>query len=166
MSALCRVTGSCGGAVRPEPARSGTVIRQRAARRREFLERSIPAGIPIHAILDSQSTRRHERTRARLARHPRRPFHSPRRRLGHGVFRSAGELRQAESVRCLVGAVLEKGIIVDATIISAPSSTKNRSNARDPEMHRTRKGNRRHFGMKLHIGTDPPLEGTVASVAT
>ncbi len=83
----------------------------------------------------------------------------PRRRLGHGVFRSAGEFRQAESVRCLVGAVLEKGIIVDATIISAPSSTKNRSNARDPEMHRTRKGNRRHFGMKLHIGTAPPWRG-------
>ncbi len=67
------------------------------------------------------------------------------------------------------GGVLKKGTIVDATIISAPSSTRNRSNARDPEMHRTRKGNRWHFGMKLHIGTDPwglarHPEGTVANV--
>ncbi len=50
------------------------------------------------------------------------------------------------------GGLLKKGGIVDATIISAPSSTGNESNARDPEMHRTRKGNQRHFGMKLHIG--------------
>ena len=69
------------------------------------------------------------------------------------------------------GVLLKKGTIVDATIISAPSSTGNGSNARDPEMHRTRKGNRWHFGMKLHVGTDPRglvhhLEGTAASVAT
>ena len=69
------------------------------------------------------------------------------------------------------GGVLKKGGIVDATIISAPSSTGNESNARDPEMHQTKKGNRWHFGMKLHIGTDPRglvhhLEGTAASVAT
>ncbi len=69
------------------------------------------------------------------------------------------------------GVLLKKGTIVDATIISAPSSTGNESNARDPEMHRTRKGNRWHFGMKLHIGTDTRglvhhLEGTAANVAT
>ncbi len=51
--------------------------------------------------------------------------------------------------------MLKKGTIVDATIISAPSSTKNESNARAPGMHQTRKGNQWHFGMKLHIGTDP-----------
>ena len=67
------------------------------------------------------------------------------------------------------GGVLKKGTIVDATIISAPSSVKNRSNARDLEMHRTKKGNQRHFGMKLHIGTDPRdlvhhLEGTAVNV--
>ena len=67
--------------------------------------------------------------------------------------------------------LLKKGGIVDATIISAPPSTKNRNNACDLEMHRTKKGNRWHFGMKLHIGTDPRdlvhhLEGTAASVAT
>ena len=50
------------------------------------------------------------------------------------------------------GVLLKKGGIVDATILSAPSSTGNESNARDPEMHRTRKGNQWHFGMKLHIG--------------
>ncbi len=51
-----------------------------------------------------------------------------------------------------LGVLLKKGGIVDATIISAPSLTGNRSNARGPEMHRTRKGNRRRFGMKPRIG--------------
>lgn len=46
------------------------------------------------------------------------------------------------------------GTIVDATIISAPSSTKNQEGKRDPEMHQTRKGNEWHFGMKAHIGVD------------
>ncbi len=44
--------------------------------------------------------------------------------------------------------------VVDATLIAAPSSTKNRQGARDPEMHQTRKGNQWYFGMKAHIGTD------------
>jgi len=51
--------------------------------------------------------------------------------------------------------LLESGTIVDATIISAPSSTKNASQRRDPEMKQTRKGKQRYFGMKLHIGADP-----------
>ena len=46
------------------------------------------------------------------------------------------------------------GTIVDATIIAAPPSTKNKSKARDPEMHQTKKGNQWHFGMKAHIGVD------------
>jgi IS5 family transposase len=46
------------------------------------------------------------------------------------------------------------GTIVDATIISAPSSTKNADKARDPEMHQTKKGNQWHFGMKGHFGVD------------
>ena len=46
------------------------------------------------------------------------------------------------------------GTIVDATIIAAPPSTKNRSGQRDPEMHQTKKGNEWHFGMKAHIGVD------------
>ena len=49
---------------------------------------------------------------------------------------------------------LSGGTIVDATIIVAPSSTKNADNARDPEMHQTKKGNQWHFGMKVHIGVD------------
>jgi transposase, IS5 family len=50
--------------------------------------------------------------------------------------------------------LLRSGTIVDATIIAAPSSTKNASATRDPEMKQTRKGRNWHFGMKLHIGTD------------
>jgi IS5 family transposase len=50
--------------------------------------------------------------------------------------------------------LLKSGTIVDATIISAPSSTKNASKTRDPEMKQTRKANQWYFGMKLHVGTD------------
>src|SRR3981081_2173170 len=50
--------------------------------------------------------------------------------------------------------LLRSGTIVDATIIAAPSSTKNASATRDPEMKQTRKGKHWHFGMKLHIGAD------------
>ena len=52
------------------------------------------------------------------------------------------------------GQSLKAGTIVDATIIAAPSSTKNRGGERDPEMHQTKKGNQWHFGMKAHIGVD------------
>lgn len=52
------------------------------------------------------------------------------------------------------GLLLRSGTIVDATIIAAPSSTKNATATRDPEMKQTRKGKNWHFGMKLHIGTD------------
>jgi IS5 family transposase len=58
--------------------------------------------------------------------------------------------------------LLKAGTIVDATIIAAPTSTKNAADARDPEMRQTRKGNAWHFGMKLHIGTD--LKGRVHTV--
>lgn len=50
--------------------------------------------------------------------------------------------------------LLKSGTIMDATIIAAPSSTKNASESRDPEMRQTRKGKDWHFGMKLHVGTD------------
>ena len=62
------------------------------------------------------------------------------------------------------------GTIVDATIIAAPSSTKNEAKARDPEMHQTRKGQQWYFGMKLHIGVDSKtklihsMETTAANV--
>ena len=52
------------------------------------------------------------------------------------------------------GHMMKGGTIVDATIISAPSSTKNADKARDPEMHQTKKGNEWKFGMKCHIGVD------------
>ncbi len=52
------------------------------------------------------------------------------------------------------GLVLKEGSIVDASIIEAPSSTKNKDGQRDPEMHQTKKGNEWHFGMKMHIGVD------------
>ena len=50
--------------------------------------------------------------------------------------------------------LMRQGTIVDATIIAAPSSTKNKPKSRDPEMHQTKKGNQWHFGMKAHIGVD------------
>lgn len=52
------------------------------------------------------------------------------------------------------GLKVSTGTIVDATIITAPSSTKNKEGKRDPEMHQTRKGNQWYFGMKAHIGVD------------
>lgn len=62
---------------------------------------------------------------------------------------------------------LGTGTIVDATLIEAPSSTKNKSGERDPEMHQTRKGNQWHFGMKAHVGVDAEtkLVHTVAATA-
>lgn len=66
------------------------------------------------------------------------------------------------------GFKVSTGTIVDATIISAPSSTKNRSGERDPEMHQTKKGNEWHFGMKAHIGVDSRtkiIHSVVASAA-
>ena len=57
------------------------------------------------------------------------------------------------------------GTIVDATIIAAPSSTKNAAKARDPEMHQTRKGQQWYFGMKLHVGVDSRTK-LIHSVAT
>jgi transposase, IS5 family len=60
--------------------------------------------------------------------------------------------------------LLKSGTIVDATIISAPPSTKNAEKARDPEMHQTRKGKQWHFGMKAHVGTDK--RGIVHSLST
>lgn len=63
------------------------------------------------------------------------------------------------------GLMLREGSIVDATIIAAPSSTKNKAGKRDPQMHQTRKGNQWHFGMKMHIGVDDTL-GLIHSIDT
>ena len=63
------------------------------------------------------------------------------------------------------GLMLKRGSIVDATIIAAPSSTKNADGQRDPEMHQTKKGNQWHFGMKAHIAVDAD-SGLVHTVTT
>jgi IS5 family transposase len=63
------------------------------------------------------------------------------------------------------GLLMRAGTIVDATIIAAPSSTKNASGERDPEMHQAKKGNQWHFGMKAHIAVDAE-SGIVHSVVT
>lgn len=61
------------------------------------------------------------------------------------------------------GLMLKEGTVVDATLIAAPSSTKNQGGERDPEMHQVKKGNQWHFGMKAHIGADAD-SGLVHSV--
>ena len=69
------------------------------------------------------------------------------------------------------GLLVREGTIVDATIIAAPSSTKNKAKERDPAMHQTRKGKPWYFGMKAHVGVDlhsgivHSLTGTAANVA-
>ena len=69
-------------------------------------------------------------------------------RLGEQIFAEVGKVLLDRGLR------LSKGTIVDATIIAAPSSTKNAEGRRDPEMHQTKKGNEWHFGMKAHVGVD------------
>jgi transposase, IS5 family len=63
------------------------------------------------------------------------------------------------------GLMLREGTIVDATIIAAPTSTKNQEGERDSAMHQVKKGNEWHFGMKMHIGVDDAL-GLIHSVET
>jgi IS5 family transposase len=70
----------------------------------------------------------------------------------HGLTRAIfDEINASLAVN---GLYMKQGTIVDATIVAAPSSTKNNSGDRDPEMHQTKKGNQWHFGMKAHIGVD------------
>ena len=68
--------------------------------------------------------------------------------LGEALFAQVGAVLQSKGFK------VNTGTIVDATLIGAPSSTKNADKARDPEMHQTRKGQQWYFGMKLHIGVD------------
>jgi IS5 family transposase len=69
-------------------------------------------------------------------------------KLGEALFARVNEELKERGYK------VQTGTIVDATIIGAPSSTKNKQKARDPEMHQTRKGQQWYFGMKLHIGVD------------
>src|SRR5438270_8765973 len=85
--------------------------------------------------------------------------------LTKGLFDEVGAMLEER------GLLMRHGTIVDATIIAAPPSTKNKSKSRDPEMHQTKKGNQWHFGMKAHIGVDVAsgvvhtLTGTAANEA-
>ena len=79
--------------------------------------------------------------------------------LGKGVFEEIKGHLESQGLR------LREGTIVDASIIEAPSSTKNRAGERDSEMHQVKKGNQWHFGMKAHIGVDADT-GVVHSVTT
>ena len=79
--------------------------------------------------------------------------------LGQGLF------EEIKGYLADQGMMLKRGSIVDATIISAPSSTRNKANQRDPEMRQVKKGQQYYFGMKLHIGVDAE-SGFVHSMAT
>ncbi len=68
--------------------------------------------------------------------------------LGEKLFALINEYLQESGLK------VSTGTIVDATIIGAPSSTKNKGGKRGPEMHQTRKGNQWYFGMKAHVGVD------------
>jgi len=80
--------------------------------------------------------------------------------LGRQLFEQVGRYLQAQGLK------VSSGTIVDATIISAPASTKNQSGERDPEMRQTKKGNQWYFGMKAHVGVDSQLKLIHSVVAT
>ena len=80
--------------------------------------------------------------------------------LGEALFAKVGEVLQAGGLK------IGTGTIVDATLIAAPSSTRNATGTRDPEMHQTRKGKQWHHGMKLHIGVDKDTGLTNSAVVT
>ena len=71
-----------------------------------------------------------------------------RHKLGKTLLKAVNEYLRTNGIR------IANGTIVDATIISAPSSTKNKQGKRDPEMHQTAKGQQWYFGMKAHVGVD------------
>lgn len=79
--------------------------------------------------------------------------------LGEAMLATVNRYLENQGIR------ITTGTIVDATIIHAPSSTKNQSGERDPEMHQTRKGKQYYFGLKAHIGVDSKA-GIVHSVCT
>jgi IS5 family transposase len=79
--------------------------------------------------------------------------------LGEQIFETVKAHLKAK------GMAMKQGTIIDATLIAAPSSTKNKKGERDPEMHQTKKGNQWYFGMKVHIGVDKDT-GLIHSVET
>src|SRR5271170_4623036 len=81
-------------------------------------------------------------------------------RLGEKILGTVNLHLQARGVR------ITTGTIVDATILHAPTSTKNREQLRDPEMHQTKKGKQWYFGMKAHVGVDSKTKIIHTAVAT
>jgi len=79
--------------------------------------------------------------------------------LGERIFQEVNAHLEEKGLR------LSEGTIMDATIINAPSSTKNQDRKRDPDMHSTKKGNQYYFGMKIHVGVDSESR-TVHSLVT
>lgn len=100
------------------------------------------------------SRRKHERVVCRfrhlLERHE----------LGRGLFEQVHRHLEGQGLK------VSRGTIVDATIINAPCSTKNREKSRDPDMHQTKKGQQWYFGMKTHVGVDSQTKMIHAVVAT
>ena len=94
------------------------------------------AGLDAHGRMPDESTIL--RFRHRLERH----------KLADKILATVNELLAAQ------GLLLKAGTAVDATLIAAPTSTKNKDKTRDPEMHSSQKGNEWYFGMKAHIGVD------------
>lgn len=94
------------------------------------------AGLDAHGRLPDESTIL--RFRHRLEKH----------KLAEQILVTVNELLEQK------GLLLRQGTAVDATLIAAPSSTKNKGGQRDPEMHQSKKGQQYHFGMKAHIGVD------------
>ena len=94
------------------------------------------AQLDAHGRLPDESTIL--RFRHRLEKH----------KLADAILATVNELLSSQ------GLLLKEGSAVDATLIAAPSSTKNKEGKRDPEMHSSKKGNQWHFGMKAHIGVD------------
>ncbi|MDA0624870.1 IS5 family transposase, partial [Acinetobacter baumannii] len=94
------------------------------------------ASLDAHGRVPDESTIL--RFRHRLEKH----------KLAEQILATVNELLAAQ------GLLLKAGTAVDATLIAAPSSTKNKDRKRDPEMHSSQKGNEWHFGMKAHIGVD------------
>ena len=82
----------------------------------------------------------------------------------HDLGRKMLKMVNEYLARC--GVRVSTGTIVDATIIHAPSSTKNREQKRDPEMHQTRKGKQWYFGMKAHVGVDSKTKLIHTAVVT
>lgn len=106
------------------------------------------------ALMDSDSMRRFAGITGGTDRIPDETVVLNFRRLLEKHALAAKLFAEINAVLAEAGLIIGTGTIADATLIAAPPSTKNRDQARDPEMHQTKKGNQWHFGMQAHTGTD------------